>query len=72
MRSINFKDSVIGVASKEKVETKERNTKKISDAIMNDGMNTPVPGKVSIVAPSKSEAALVKQAENPLGDPDKI
>ena len=39
---------------------------------LNDGMNTPVPDNSSTYVPSASEAALLKQAENPLGDPDKI
>jgi len=38
---------------------------------LNDGMNTPVADTTSTHMPSKSEAALFKQAENPLGDPDK-
>ena len=38
----------------------------------NDGMNTPVPDSTSTSVPSESEAALIKQANNPLGDPDKI
>ncbi len=37
----------------------------------NDGMNTPVPDNSSSHIPSASEAALIKQAENPLGNPDK-
>ena len=39
---------------------------------INDGMNTPVPAATAPPIPSKSEAALLKQAENPLGDPNKI
>jgi hypothetical protein len=39
---------------------------------LNDGMNTPVPDSASTHVPSKSEAALIKQAENPLGDPNKV
>jgi len=35
-------------------------------------MNTPVPDSSSVVIQSKSEAALYKQAENPLGDPHKV
>jgi hypothetical protein len=41
-------------------------------APINDGMNTLVPDKTVKPAPSKSEKALLKQAGNPLGDPDKI
>jgi hypothetical protein len=39
---------------------------------LNDGMNTPVPDVSTTHQPSESEAALLKQAENPLGDPQKI
>ena len=38
---------------------------------VNDGMNTPVPDKIATNPPSASEAALFKQADNPLGDPHK-
>jgi hypothetical protein len=38
----------------------------------NDGMNTSVPDSTSTHIPSESEAALIKQAENPLGDPNKV
>jgi len=38
---------------------------------INDGMNTPVPDKIEPHVRSASEAALYKQAENPLGNPDK-
>jgi hypothetical protein len=37
----------------------------------NDGMNTPVPDASSKHVPSASEAALIKQAENPLGNPNR-
>jgi hypothetical protein len=40
--------------------------------LINDGMNTPVPDSTSTHVPSESEAALIKQANNPLGDPNKI
>jgi hypothetical protein len=46
--------------------------KRITPAPLNDGMNTPVPDKRSTHVPSESEAALLKQAENPLGDPHKV
>ena len=46
--------------------------KRIIKAPLNDGMNTPVPDSNATFIPSKSEAALFKQAENPLGDPHKI
>jgi len=38
---------------------------------INDGMNTPVPDIAKPHVRSASEAALYKQAENPLGNPDK-
>jgi hypothetical protein len=37
----------------------------------NDRMNTPVPDKSAQPKPSATEAALIKQAENPLGNPDR-
>ena len=46
----------------------------LSDATtkpINDGMNTPVPDKIEPHVRSASEAALYKQADNPLGNPDK-
>jgi hypothetical protein len=46
--------------------------KKTISPPINDGMNTPVPDAVVPHIPSESEAALLKQAENPLGDPNKI
>jgi hypothetical protein len=46
--------------------------KRILKAPVNDGMNTPVPDNAAIPVISKSEEALYKQAENPLGDPHKI
>jgi len=39
---------------------------------INDGMNTPVPDKVPPPIPSESETKLYKQAENPLGNPNKV
>jgi hypothetical protein len=47
-------------------------TEKKHKKSFNDGMNTPVPDNQSTYIPSESEAALLKQAENPLGDPGKI
>jgi len=38
---------------------------------LSDGMNTPVPDKAEVHVRSASEEALYKQAENPLGNPDK-
>ena len=38
---------------------------------INDGMNTPVPDKIVPHVRSASEEALYKQADNPLGNPDK-
>lgn len=46
--------------------------KRIMPVPINDGMNTPVPDKEPVHIPSASEAALLKQAENPLGDPNKV
>jgi len=45
---------------------------KVALPALNDGMNTPVPDSTSTHVPSESEAALNKQADNPLGDPNKI
>jgi hypothetical protein len=53
-------------------KAKKAKRKRIAPAPLNDGMNTPVPDKTSTHVPSESEAALFKQAENPLGDPHKI
>jgi hypothetical protein len=39
---------------------------------LNDGINIPVPSPSVPVKLGDSEAALYKQAENPLGDPHKI
>lgn len=39
---------------------------------LNDGTNSPVPSPNAPVVLSESEAALFKQADNPLGDPHKI
>jgi hypothetical protein len=46
--------------------------KRIIKAPVNDGMNIPVPDSAAIPVISKSEEALYKQADNPLGDPHKI
>ena len=51
---------------------KKAKRKRLVPAPINDGMNTPVPDKKPTQALSASEAALLKQAENPLGDPNKI
>ncbi|MEB0261791.1 hypothetical protein [Mucilaginibacter sp. 10I4] len=39
---------------------------------LNDGTNTPVPGPGVPEKLAEGEAALYKQADNPLGDPHKI
>jgi len=58
--------------------TKPDKVKRIRKAIkvtvvpLNDGTNTPVPGPNAPSTLSEDEAALYKQAENPLGDPHKI
>ncbi len=51
-----------------------RNTtaSKVITKPINDGMNTPVPDKAETHIVTESEAALFKQAENPLGNPNKI
>jgi len=49
-----------------------KKVKQVIIAPVNDGMNTPVPDRSAVPEISESEAALFKQAENPLGDPDKI
>jgi hypothetical protein len=46
--------------------------KRIIKAPVNDGMNIPVPDSATIPVIYKSEEALYKQADNPLGDPHKI
>jgi hypothetical protein len=46
--------------------------KRIITVPLNDGMNTPVPDAAAIPIISKSEEALYRQADNPLGDPNKI
>jgi hypothetical protein len=38
----------------------------------NDGTNTPVPDRSAVRIVPKSEAKLLRQARNPLGDPDKV
>ena len=38
---------------------------------INDGMNTPVADHTPTPIPSESEVALFKQANNPLGNPNK-
>jgi len=61
--------------AKEKANKKEKRVRigstKIT-ALFNDGINTPVPDTRPTAVPSESEAALIKQADNPLGDPNKI
>lgn len=46
--------------------------KRVSKAPLNDGMNTPVPDSAAIPIRSESEEALYKQANNPLGAPNKV
>ena len=45
---------------------------KIPLAPQNDGTNSPVPSSNASVIPTETEAALYKQADNPLNDPHKI
>lgn len=59
------------MAKHEKKVLEIKDKKEISKPI-NDGMNTPVPDTTSTPVVSASEAALFKQAENPLGDPHKV
>ena len=54
-----------------KIDPKKTEEKAIPEPL-NDGMNTPVPDQTATHEPSASEAALLKQAENPLGDPNKV
>ena len=54
-----------------------KKNKKIKPALVvvqpeTDRMNTPVPDRNATQPVSASEAALFKQAENPLGDPGKV
>jgi hypothetical protein len=51
---------------------RSKKTVKVPLPPLNDGMNTPVPDHNAPAEVSKGEAALYKQAENPLGDPHKI
>jgi len=55
----------------EKKVLKIEDEKEISGSV-NDGMNTPVLDINSMQASSASEAALYRQADNPLGDPHKV
>jgi hypothetical protein len=45
---------------------------KVPVALLNDGTNSPVPSPNAPVVLAEGEAALYKQADNPLGDPHKI
>ena len=58
------------IKTMEKPEKPKR--KRMVPVPLNDGMNTPVPDQTEKHIPSASEAALIKQAENPLGDPHKV
>ncbi|MEB0262044.1 hypothetical protein [Mucilaginibacter sp. 10I4] len=58
--------------SKDKKNNPKKTTKKLVPKPSNDGMNTPVPDQTATHEPSASEAALLKQAENPLGNPNKV
>jgi hypothetical protein len=55
----------------EEKAVKIRDTKSNSGT-ENDGTNMPVPDINEVRVYSKSEAALFKQAKNPLGDPHKV
>lgn len=52
--------------------TRTKKTAKVPLPALSDGMNTAVPDSTSTHVPSESEAALIKQADNPLGDPNKV
>ncbi|MCO5946763.1 hypothetical protein [Mucilaginibacter flavidus] len=58
--------------SKEKKNNLKKTVGKVVPKPSNDGMNTPVPDQTAAHEPSASEVALLKQAENPLGDPNKV
>jgi hypothetical protein len=45
---------------------------KVVPPVSNDGTNTPVPDSNSKHVASESEQALLKQAENPLGNPGRV
>jgi hypothetical protein len=51
---------------------KKPKRKRLIPVHLNDGTNTPIPDKSSTHIASASETALLKQAENPLGDPHKV
>ncbi len=51
---------------------KKPKRKRLVPVTLNDGTNSPVPDKIPTESVSPSEAALIKQANNPLGDPHKI
>jgi hypothetical protein len=55
----------------EKKTSKIESKKKLS-APLNDGTNSPVPSITEVRVFTESEAALFKQAGNPLGDPHKV
>jgi hypothetical protein len=57
---------------KHEKETSKIENKKDLSPPLNGVTNSPVPGITEVRVYSKSEAALFKQAENPLGDPHKV
>jgi hypothetical protein len=57
---------------KDKKAELKKTEEKVTPKPLNDGMNTPVPDQTETPVPSPSEAALFKQAHNPLGDPNKV
>jgi hypothetical protein len=57
---------------KDKKADLKKTEEKVTPKPLNDGMNTPVPDQKETPVPSASEAALFKQAHNPLGDPNKV
>ena len=62
------------MCSNSDVMKKRKKSKPANIAIQpeTDRMNTPVPDRKATHPVSATEAALFKQAENPLGDPGKI
>jgi len=69
MKKINNKKAE--VKSKDKPVATEVSLSEAATKPLSDGMNTPVPDKTEPHVRSASEEALYKQAENPLGNPDK-
>ena len=52
-------------------ESKKVKSKPSVPPVPNEGMNTPVPDHTDTHTRTENEKATYKQAENPLGDPDR-